>query len=68
MYEFSMHNYFEIAWKTKEVTEKKRVKKMLKQKKKLSVKAFSFICIRNRSQKCSLFLLDFFMNLLPFIK
>ena len=48
--------------------EKQCDKKMSKRKRKLSVKVFSFILICKRSRKCSIFLLDFFTKLLPFIK
>ena len=42
-------------------------KKRLQQKKKLSIKVFSFIWIRNRSRECSIFLLHKYFTLLHMI-
>ena len=48
--------------------EKTISKNMSKWKRKLSTKLFLFVWAHNRSCKCSFFLLDFFMNLLPLNK
>ena len=40
MYDFSMHNYFEIAWKTKEVTEKKKSQKDVEAKEEIVCESF----------------------------
>ena len=68
----SSDQWFEISkllkrQKNADRREKQWNKKTSKRKKKLATKVFSFIYIRNRSRKCSLFLLDFFTNLLPLI-
>ena len=67
---FTMHLIISkwLGWQNANRWEKQCDKKMLMRKRKPSVKVFSFILICKRSRKCSIFLLDFFTKLLPFIK